>query len=284
MGRPYSGIRPYAVMVHGLLSCPTTPSLLPEDFILLPDNVLVIMNCFAEAQLVLEDGLADQARLFKNYIDPIYKQIQNAPTEANIKLFVQKLLEITDITELNSYCVFHGACPNIEMSVEKRQWRDGVYELPIDCLPLNVMTSLNVHIKDGNMERCGDRYKAFFKPALGRRRESPYVNTHLERMNAIVKHQMPTLRDALDVFWRHKPNPEKHIQVVIVHACTSPRTADEDSSAPYAINYDSKPLTPENKSWLLQWFFARLPYSSAMEVDMGGGKKQVKKKKLDKTI
>lgn len=284
LSRPYHGIQTYALMAHGLLNCPLNEhgSFMPEDPITLPDNVMVIMNCYSEPQAVDKFTLNDQAIMYKTYMERIFETVKHGGTSGpNLDFYVDQLLKISSFNTENRFCIFQNACPNLTLEIEKNKWRDGLYHLPIVCHDLDVVLGLGTHLDKGHFEACGNTYKRFAKPAYNRGFDSTIKNAHMRQASRMIEHQAPTLRDVLTRLWTSMPNPERHVHVVIVHACTTSPFVDE--RRPYSVRYDKTCLTEANKTWIMFWFGSRLRLAPGL----AGGKtknpsNEKKKKKINK--
>jgi hypothetical protein len=207
---PCHGIRTYAILSHGSLVVPEGSD--EEDVILLPRNYMVIMNCRSERQMC---NLLDQAALYKLYSHPVFEMSKIVTSDQAVDAYLDKLLEL-DGLDTNNYCIFKGRCPNLSFSPELENWRDGIFQLPITCLPLKVYTGLGKHLNTGNFERCNDTYKQFAVPAMGEEERDMMK----EQVMDVFSTQAPTLRDALGMFHK-EPRSENHVHVIIVHACTN---------------------------------------------------------------
>lgn len=243
---PCHGIRTYTILSHGTLVVPEGSE--EEDVITLPHNFLVIMNCKSERQWC---ELEDQAALYKLYSNNVFEVAKSISGQDNgmvLNAYLDTLLQLDGIDQ-NNYCIFKDKCPNLALDPELKNWRDGIFQLPINCLPYEVYIGLSKHLNTRDFQTCNDTYKQFAVPAMARSR-----NTMKEHAKRLFKYQTPTLRHALEQFY-FQPQSERYLNVVIVHACTNREDVVSDSPQSYEHpEYVSLPFRRRNLKLLKDIF------------------------------
>jgi hypothetical protein len=124
-------INNYLVSSHGIQSCPFGNN--QTEIISLPENVVVIMNCY-NTEIVASAEI--DSRIWELAFFDIFTEMKNIKSYTlsdilSILDYYFRLLDKALNFDGNEYCMFVNECPNLLFSAEMEKFRSGFYTLPI---------------------------------------------------------------------------------------------------------------------------------------------------------
>jgi hypothetical protein len=125
----------YIVSSHGEQVC---YNINQHQVINLPSNVVVIMNCTNSS--VLSEPIID-SHFWQMTFNNIFAHLKNISVDqidntlnAYFKLLNERLNETRLAPTKNTYCFYLHECPNIQFTVERRNFKSGFYTLPVNTI------------------------------------------------------------------------------------------------------------------------------------------------------
>ncbi len=232
----------YLITSHGA-HCPTNKK--KAEVITLPDNVIVVMNCY-DSYMYAAETFEAACWAFMADKDLHLSMKKKRMRIKNIAKYFESLAKLTGSEVENNLCIFVDKCPNLELSKEKVNWRSAVVRAPVKIVLKDYATGLHQEISHDLLKKISRNQKLTYHEKI---LEDIWLKPYKER-EYVYKHEKLSIKPAVIYFDENSENitlkqfiketsesdPET-MHMILVTACRSPELQVEMKLRQYQTKY-----------------------------------------------